>query len=443
MIKFDKNYKKILLYLIVFILLIIIYSVSMVITCSSFGHNNVTDFNYQSTAYGLDVEGDYPDHFNIRFDNFTDSLMINIAWFSSYDNPFVTAFAGRYYDDAALRKVEDLKVAVYDSSIEPNMIYPRYWHGYIIILKPLLTIHEYHEIRRINALIFYLLFALSSALILKKLNCKVFIAYIVALITVDIHVVPMSLQFTTDFLLTFIAVIVILYIPKNKPFIVCLTFFIIGSVTMFFDFYTYPYMTLGFPLVVLIAQYENDNEKIKNIIRTTLICCGVWLLGYISTWAARNVISYFILGPQVFKDLFTSVSTRLHVTNDLKLTISRFYRTLKLCYDTYMKYEYLLIVYPIVALWAVLFVLFREKVDKLKYKLTLFVPFLFTVIWLGMAYNPISIHYWFQYRGISVCVFIGFYIILSTIDYSKVRHFPIKLKERYIKFNKLKKKSSK
>lgn len=64
---------------------------------------------------------------------------------------------------------------------------------------------------------------------------------------------------------------------------------------MFFDFYTYPYLTLGYPLIAVLS-YAIKKKSQDSLVKLTLRFILTWTLGYLLTWVANVLLASIILG---------------------------------------------------------------------------------------------------------------------------------------------------
>ena len=414
-------------YFLIFALLIFLFSTAMIMV-SAINITPSSHDNYYNAGFRLQKEGIYPAFFKVQFDNYTDALMINITMFTSYGNPIKSAFGGYYYDLDEYSKPEDLFEAVRNKVVTPNQIYPRYWHGYVLLLKPLFHLYNYDEIRHLNSVAFYLLFLFSTILLFLKTDWKLMISYVLSILLADFFILPLSLQFSNVFFILFISIIVLLYLknPNTKTFkIYC---FVLGCITMFFDFYTYPYLTLVYPLIVIIYLLIRENHSVKEIINISLSCMGLWLVGYLATWLAGNAISTVLYGDVVIRNLLSSVNNRLPISDGAGNVFAMGYSAIKNCFSLYLKSEYTLF------LWAIPFIFMlylvcsvilrnslRNNCSNIKYIIPMLLPVLFTLIWLFAAGKTLIQHDWFQYRGICGVFFGAFYMCLYIVDFKKLQ----------------------
>ena len=246
-----------------------------------------------------------------QFDNFTDALMINTAYSIDSTTPLYSAFtAKKNYIPGKTKtimqdSVSELKSAskyngyhnevgeLYDvahNDIEESFEYARYWHGYLIFLRPLLTVFNITTIRIILITIFVALGMWLLYLLYKKLSPFIAMFFFVGLTGVEYLYMGISLQGASIFLILMISSIYIL-IRHEKIKSIGITFFIIGMLTNFFDFLTVPILTYGVPLIIyFLLQQKNQRLSFKES-TIIFIKTGIsWILGYAGTWLAKWIL---------------------------------------------------------------------------------------------------------------------------------------------------------
>lgn len=205
----------------------------------------------------------------IKFDNYTDALMVNTAYSIDSRNPLISSLVCRKNYIPGTTKIEykdtvsELKSAskypdldqvgelndTVKGNIEESFEYARYWHGYLIPLRILLCIFNITEIRILFILLFLVLGTTLLMLINKKTNIWVMLVFLMAFISVEYLYIGVSLQGSSIFFITMLASIILIYrYNKIKDF--PLLFLIVGSLTSFFDFLTVPLLTLGIPFTI-------------------------------------------------------------------------------------------------------------------------------------------------------------------------------------------------
>lgn len=88
-----------------------------------------------------------------HYDNYTTYHMLNIAE-QSADDPFADAVSSKFYQGSD--PDEGLMHAI---AGESNAAYERYWHGYVIFLRPLLVLFNVQQIRLLCQAVFFTLLA--------------------------------------------------------------------------------------------------------------------------------------------------------------------------------------------------------------------------------------------------------------------------------------------
>ena len=194
--------------------------------------------------------------------------------------------------------------------------YPRYWHGYQVLLRPLTVVFQVQELRYLGMLTFHLLFFWSAWLMAKKTKPLYAMFYILTVASGYVVFLPVCFQFLTTFLVLFVSLIVLLSrYDKNKPLPAAkwmLYFFVVGMVENFFDFLTYPILTLGIPLVVLLwLRVRDEQADFRSNFWFMFKASLSWFFGYALTWISKWLLSAAILGVRYFWRTMSVVQYRL------------------------------------------------------------------------------------------------------------------------------------
>ncbi len=299
--------------------------------------------------------------------------------------------------------------------------YPRYWHGYQVVLRPLSMVFQVQELRYLGMLLFYLLFFWSAWLVAKKIKFLYAMLYVLTIASSYLVVVTTCFQYLTTFYVLFGALIWLLSrYEKDRPVNLMLYFFVVGMIENFFDFLTYPIITLGIPLIILLwLRVRDEQADFKSNFRFMFQSSVSWGLGYALTWIAKWGITVVVLGVRYFWRTMSVVQYRLAGSEEEPLdrfgTIRRNLKAWMNVQDggviTWSKIALLvLVVVVILVLWK-----------KLKDKKTVFacVPMLlvalYPYIWYLVMSNHSQIHFWYTYRAQLVTMFGGLVFIASIL----------------------------
>ena len=373
--------------------------------------------NINESAKELAKEGLYPQYGSqfLRLDNFTDALMLNIAYTSDGTSPFLQTMKNPYAHVEEKDNIETLQIVSTPHSIpptnEPSRVgyeyYGRYWHGYLLTLKPLLIFFNYNQIRLINCFFVSLLIILASVGIYKKLPSIYLWLYLLTLAIFYLPVGMFSLQFSSCFIIANLSVIVITWAHKRwiEKYSVLL-FFIIGILTAFFDFLTSPLVTLCLPLIIYGGL--KGNLSFKDLV----ILSVAWGIGYALFWSSKWLVAVSFCDFNFMDDVAGSISQR--TTGELPQLMSSYF-------GSSQKFLILASIVSIGVISACILlstILIRKygKFDFINSKMYLALIALYPWVWFLLLINHSIVHLWFTYRAWAstfFCISLLIYFIFS------------------------------
>ena len=251
-------------------------------------------------------EGNFPElaagYKSTKLDNDTDSTMLANAIYPVSDivkDAFSVPMIGYKSRNDRISSLLDYSNRVKGATYVTT--YPRYWHGYLTILKPLLLFFDFSDIRVFNMNLQFMLVSLSLILLFKA-NTQSLPAFIALIVVWNPTTISLSFQNSSCFYITIIALLYILF--KNKalkinniklPYF----FLLLGIVTVYFDFLTYPLVTLAIPLTLLLnISLKTLLENIKAIFLNSIF----WVIGYIGMWVEKWLIASIVLKQNIMLD---------------------------------------------------------------------------------------------------------------------------------------------
>lgn len=358
----------------------------------------------------LHSEGVYPfmaDYSDSAWlDNFTDVLMLMESAATNDDylgsvltNPVYV------YDEAGADVVELLQS--YISGIPHDSVgyYVRYWMGFRVLLRIALTFLNYFQIRRYLAIAFFVLFAAVICSIAGRVDGKLAFLFAMSVALVRPYVIVNSMQYCCCFFIMFLAM---LLVPKihDRPKWEGLFFFAIGIVTMYFDFYTVPIITVGFPLVYLFALKQKQEQKLsfKELLKNLLL----WLAGYALMWIAKLALTSLLTDVDALGNGLQALFGRLGVTKttgleeyySFSLAMERLGKAI-FC-DAEGKVIFLTVLVLCVAGFVVAAFRRRVTMRRVAALLPLAVLALLPFVWFLTTIQPLAMHHYFQYRNIAL-----------------------------------------
>ena len=346
-------------------------------------------------------------------DNFTDAIMLGEACFDSNLDLVPRAFTNEYYSpvgkDGELLE-PDLALIEYINGERDGEAYKysRYWHGYLVILKPLLVFFSFQNILLLNYL---LVSILSLAFLVKCYRCRSWVLVCAALVMffyMSSFVIGLTLQFSWVFYISLGAATCILHwgnalVKRHLQYVI---FLLIGCATSYFDLLTYPIFALALPAVCLLYTLEEHDWKTTT--KVILACCLVWTIGYAGMWAAKWLLSSLILGENLLP--FESIAQRAsHSYDDISFT---YLEVLQENFRVYANRIYG-VLGLVVLLAFLVYLVHAYRNSERKLNVAIVVPYLILAtipfVWLFVSQNHAYIHYWMTFRNF------GFFPLLIAV----------------------------
>lgn len=254
--------------------------------------------------------------------------------------PYVNAYDGSYGSQVNSGGVLDnftdgIMISQASAARERNVLrqalevqgYTYYWHGYIIILRPLLLLFDYAQIRVLNGLIQILLIVVMSCILYKKKGMRWSMLALTAYGLLMPMALSFSLQYSWVFYIGILGSIAVIryrdYLSKNNR--IYLLFMVLGLLTSYFDLLTYPLFTWGMPMIWWHVMGKDENTEKSRLWET--VCGGLfWILGYAGMWGGKWVLGQFVLNINVIAEAWSEVRLRSGMMDNIDTgSISRWY----------------------------------------------------------------------------------------------------------------------
>ena len=242
-------------------------------------------------------------------DYLTDSLILAQAVYRGEESPWEQAAAS--YSNAinaegeqpwAYRKIQ--------AALEEQQVgapYARYWHGNLVYLKPLLFVLDYKDILALNMLAQRGLALWIAQLLARRGLAHLLPAAALAFGMLTPTAMAMCIQYMPCFYVMAAACILLL---KKTDFVqrhAGLFFLTVGMATCYFDYLTFPLITLGVPLALwLLLAPSPWRQGVARVVQSSL-CWGV---GYVVFWAEKWALGSLVLGENLFADAANSLMIR-------------------------------------------------------------------------------------------------------------------------------------
>ena len=254
-----------------------------------------------------ETEGVYPgwapSKHSTDLDNFTDTLMLQNAMFSGEGNAVWKAMTNPRSVWAGKQLWEQLAAGAEGVPADAVSTYPRYWHGYLALLKPALSVVNVSYLRVLNLDVQLLLAAYLIYLLGRRLGVRYGVAFLLAYLLWNPASLAMSFQFYSVYyisvLMTILAVRRYAHWAQENRYV--MLFLLAGILTSFFDLLTYPLASLGIPLTAfLLMRYEDGGLRKMADGWRLLFASGVaWVLGYCGMYSGKWLVAWLLTGVNV------------------------------------------------------------------------------------------------------------------------------------------------
>lgn len=348
-------------------------------------------------------------------DNYTDTWMLRIAFYDGEESAADKAFHNYYYHgDREYTDVCQSTIA-YLRGTDPGKNreeYARYWHGYLLILKPLLFLFDYGAIRQILK-ICSLFLVLYLAVLLERAGLKeAVIPFGGMLVFLEFATIGMSMQYTWVFLLAMLFSVLILKKYRAwKESTYNWIFLIIGCLTSFFDFLTYPLITLAVPLLILCMCYgSQERVGAKTFLWHKILLAVHWAVGYVGMWCGKWICLDLFWGDGAIENGINTILYRSGRQDEEYTLIETVWKNV----DVLLKWPYLLC-----AVFVLGVVLLRGRKDE-TFRIELFIAYCgiagLPFAWYFISLNHSYIHAVMTYRELSITAFAG---SLAALEWKK------------------------
>ena len=385
----------------------------------------------QNVREGLPLyerEGTYPSWAlgeHSKLDNFTDAIILLEVTHpikNTVDSAMLNPRFGLRQDEEPVDAL--IKVLRGDTTGLHEIIYPRYWHGYLVVFKPLLMIMKVNHLRMLLAYVDFILFVAALMMFQKVLGRVYAFAFAAAVMVLNLVSVSMSFQFSSIYIVTLTAIIFMLK-KNNRLFgddLYNYFFAAIGIIVAFTDFLTYPIFSVGLPLTVFYLLNRRELLK-KNLAHVLKLMTGLlisWGVGYVGMWSGKWLISQILTGHETFTDAIHQIFVYSQINNALTQagwqisSLGAVQRNIAVFGHGPIR------IFIFVAIIFLLYFLIRYRNVLTRRKI---LPYLFPAalpfVWYAVASGHSHIHAFFTYRGLAATVFALFCMVIEVLFYKE------------------------
>lgn len=264
----------------------------------------------------LEQEGDYPSAFGTppaygtKQDNFTEAIYLSQALIDGRAHPVRHAMTGTAPVVAGTPRRDLISYLTDPEHITQTTDMHYFWNGWVAVLKVLLQIMSYTEIRIFNLFLQSTLLLLVLVMMRHKGLARLQFPFLLAILFMNPVTMGLTLSFAGYYYQILISCIIMLrnhevLIRKN---LYGLFFALLGITAFYFNVNYFQLCTAGIPLVLYFSLTED--KKPVNLVKEVLLYGGSWIFGYFAMMLMKWVLYAFLIDSSIFAEQWEHIILR-------------------------------------------------------------------------------------------------------------------------------------
>lgn len=404
-----KNVKNIFMYCILSVVSAIIIGSILMIAVYSLPTNKIkTNIGKSIDIFNTENDNYYWAYWisGSHLDNFTDAIMLSNAVYDGDQSTVEKAMLNPRTEYEGFTRSESLVENIEDNIKNNGYIeyYARYWHGYLVWLKPFLMLFTFSDWRMFSMIFQSLMLFFVLHRMTKILNEKISFCYLIMMIAMNPISSALSMQYACIYNIILVASYILLVENRFNDNNIWKLFLWVGISTAFFDFLTFPVVPIG----ILLILYSLLNKRgFKENLRITLICSIVWCIGYGAMWFGKWVVASALTGQNIIMNSLSNVAARMYGDpyQEAQLTTLNVFYVIAKNVHKYLNAP--MIILALLLSGTAIWFLFIKKLDFRFKKNNLIYLFVggYPIVWYCIVRNHSAIHSWMVHRDLTVLIF--------------------------------------
>lgn len=341
-------------------------------------------------------------------DAFSDAMILMTATYPKDHTVFKEALLGERSGEFGTNVYENFfEIYKYHTPIEGKTVYGRVWHGGLVYIKPLLLRYHYGQIRYLLGIVVLALYVILVYR-LTRVASNTILPVVVVTVLADPLAIVGSIMYEGLAVVALLSMICVVSMKERKWSLSCCghLFMLFGVCTVYLDYFTFPLITWGLPLVLYCTLY-GDTKKNSQLLQSIYLSL-MWLTGYAGMWISKWLLGSALSGRNLFSEALESAKTRS--SHEIMMGAS------KVGFLEVVADNLNVIRDTVGGLAVILFVLcfvvsMLRKRTKPAYLFIMFVPF----VWCFFSMEHAYLHSFFTYRNFLPMVFAMSMVILDGV----------------------------
>ncbi len=399
-----------------------------------------------------------------RQDNYADCILTNIIYHIDQNNLVKSILSASYYNPEDEGVQTSFAYAV-GNKVEPNVDYSRYWHGSMVLLRPLFVIFDIVGVRMVLGILILIMTVWFEIFLFKNRYSIFGVCYGVGLMLVSVWMCAFCVEYAMPFVVMSVELPVLFVLltrayekkdaqndkvkrdehkldnqkadehklDNRKPEVILWAVLACaGIVTAFVDFLTTETVTftMAYVLYLIVKNRHNQMKPIKEELICLIKSGIVWLGSYGLMIALKWALALVVLGKDAFFNALSQAALRIsgdatlgnvpgaEVVSNYERISGALWRNIGCIYPfkSTMSYGTAMIFIFLVGLVVFsIWYLFRGKTKSCINKVLVIVSLLPVMRFLVLN-NHSYIHFFFTYRALLVSVVVIMYILTNCVS---------------------------
>ena len=399
-----------------------------------------------------------------RQDNYADCILTNIIYHIDKNNLVESVLSASYYNPEDENVQTSFAYAV-GNKVEPDVDYSRYWHGSMVLLRPLFVIFDIVGVRMVLGILILIMTVWFEVLLFKNHYSVFGVCYGIGPILVSVWMCAFCVEYAMPFVVMSVELPVLFALLTRayekedvqndkvkrdehklgnqkadehksdnfKPEVILWAVLACaGIVTAFVDFLTTETITftMAYVLYLIVKNRHSQMGTVKEELIYLVKSGIVWLVSYGLMIALKWVLALIVLGKDAFFNALSQAALRIsgdatlgnvtgaEVVSDYERISGALWRNIGCIYPFKSTMSYgtamifiLLVGLVVFSIWY----LFREKAKCCINKVLVMVS-LIPVLRFLVLNNHSYIHFFFTYRALLVSVVVIMYILACYVN---------------------------
>lgn len=300
----------------VFLCLVIsvLVGTGMLVATYSIPGNIFTEHLRQSVTILQKEEGDanlLGSGWGARQDNTTEAVYLGQAAYSDKEEIVKSALSGYLYSDCG-QPLSDLNDYLNDRYEGTITEFPKWWNGWVVVVKLFLVICDYGKIRGFNYIIQPGLFLICLELLRRRNMIDLFIPFSLSYLMISPVTVSLCMTLSGYYFCTIIPVIIILLFHERlcNNYRYILLFESIGIWTFYFNMNYNQLLSWGIPAIIFMFL----NNSFRNTRKFFFDCCLTfipWGIGYVGMMLSKWILYGALYGFDVMARIIENAAIRM------------------------------------------------------------------------------------------------------------------------------------